>query len=323
MGQTDEIAHEGRKRGRYVTCDPEAGFRLQTPSIGTRRGKAILRNGMSMAPIGIDGRPVKVTYTCAFDSVTELFVNAYMISQTFKTLVDENATDNFDDYFKLLQVYATKGVGQAIYSRRAHVLQRVLKDHAEANKDPGILNCWSSPSEMTAGAVKPDFHCLLQQTCTRCGEQWFQSQSTIELAHVDVHTEGLAKLEEALNRASLMTIRSECATCFCREVAMEALHVGTFIQLDVQGLFGQSSSGQYKCALSEIPSSLDIQESQYVLVGAIAHTSGHFVPYCRQPSGRWDERNDCGAKPERHPQTLTQTKEKKVFNTFMYVKCDM
>lgn len=308
-----------KKRGRFVSNDPEARLRLERGKISGAH-KAFMRNGLGMNPFFINGNQIKFLNICPFDALSELLRSGYVLSDSFRQYVDENSADEHDNLFKFLSIYARDGVNPTVYSRRAHILYRIFRDNPRANRNPRMLDCFAAPGEVLQKAVDVDFQAVLQRTCTSCFVQFIEPCSSIEISGLDVGLDAFTKLNEALERCQIWRMGSRCFQCHSDEVATESVALQPYLHIVVESWFNN-----YQCGLDDIPTSLKLAESTYILVGAIEFKMNikHFVPFCRYGSGHWDERDDISSKPQRRSLTPSEIKKKRTFNSFMYVICNI
>lgn len=295
-----------KKRGKFVTADPEAHLRIEREKIsGT--SKSFMRNGLGMNPISVNGNPIKFQFTCPFDSLSELLRNGYVLSETFREYVDQNSTDEHENFFKFLSIYARQGPNATVYSRRAHILHQIFHNDPSANRNLGMLDCSGPPGDVLRKIVHEDCQALLEQTCTNCFEQFWEPCTTISLSGLNVCQDGFTQLNQALERCQVFKENLQCFQCNSYEIAVESMTVQPYLHIVVEDQFHK-----YQCGLDGIPTSLKLAQSEYVLVGAIEFKMNikHFVPFCHFGSGQWDERDDISSKPQRRTLTPSEIKKK-------------
>lgn len=114
-------------------------LKLGKPS--SNKSIAIVKNAVCLAAIEIGRNLISVSGTCAFNSITEVFISGYTDIKKFKNYIDNLAEDNILlNYYKLIAIYAKEGMrNKTIYKRRVQLLYYLRKELFQF--DNFKLNC--------------------------------------------------------------------------------------------------------------------------------------------------------------------------------------
>lgn len=144
------------KRGKYLTACPSIDRIYNKP---LRRKDQILLNGNKCKVVTLDKNPIFVQNTCAFDTIVEVFTTAYCNYSTFKLTVDASNSQ----IFSFVKKYATEGVSQSLYKKRAEILRSTYPI------ENGYMNCYGSLTSLLTSLLKNDPCLVTTKNCFKCG----------------------------------------------------------------------------------------------------------------------------------------------------------
>lgn len=304
-----------KRRGIYVS--PYPGFTCQEKQpVATRRHQFILANAHLIDPIVINGKFVSFANSCAFDSLSEIFMHAYHTNHNFFKFVNENKqTDS--DFLSFIIAYfnSTKNL-RDVYNLRGEILYNFADNYhgTYVNCEFELLDLYKNI--MLRYVIEPE---IVQ--CALCETAYGQPFSVVEPPNIEIFAEGFTKLEAAVNDALVCNI-------VCDECRQFGVHlnrnVGDFICVNVEQYFRVDiapDGKQYECSVKDIPVQMLVKNKEFVLVGAVEYASNHYIAYCRNLKNIWDKRNDTNG-PYFVIDSLKQKelKQKRTFSLFFYCR---
>lgn len=246
---------------------------------GNKRRNLIQPNGYNIS--------IRVANTCAFDAAAEIFVNAYKQILCFRNTIDSRITTN--KFFFLVSEYARKGISEFVYSIRA----AILKDIYICRNN--VVDCYTNINEQLQ-------HLILEQlpmseeirTCSNPNSTCMstsQKKCYLELAAPSFH-DLFSTLEERIN-AILIRENQICRTCKQYTCRVQLMISPAYLCLNVESYFYvRRASDTNTCSLDEIPTTLRIGSTSYVLMGAAEHDRNHYVAQCRSLDNVWVRKDD-------------------------------
>ena len=274
-----------------------------------------LKNGNIVASnFEIEGKIINIKNTCAFDTVSEIILNAY--SNFFSELtqfINAHTNNNMSNYNDFISLYAREGPSNSVYERRACILFDSYNCQNRSTLDCNI-NIFEIYNE-----VMDDILPLTETTTCfmNCPTQVIQKY-VIDCPCRGVWGNGFINLQNFVN-SFLNQDGKMFGGCYHYSSKVRVI-LGPYVCIDVTEYFARVGNRDYRFLLKDIPTTLNLNLSDYVLVGAAAYKPGHYVAYCRSPSNIWDKRDDMNHQGKRIFLSDNELQEKLKFDFFFYVK---
>lgn len=236
--------------------------------------------------VTLDKNPIFVQNTCAFDTIVEVFTTAYCNYSTFKLTVDASNSQ----IFSFVKKYATEGVSQSLYKKRAEILRSTYPI------ENGYMNCYGSLTSLLTSLLKNDPCLVTTKNCFKCGiikEEKPTIDYFEELPDINNFKQNFV---EFLTKKIREISEEECHICKSKVTVNKKLS-GLLI-FDVEDLF-QVLISKFPdgVQIADMPDEILVQNNKYFLVGIYRHIPAHFTAFCRETNGLWKEFDDQWGKP--------------------------
>ena len=238
----------------------------------------IIQNGIFTEAVNINNKKLKFINTCAFDSMSEIIVDAYCNSQFFKNNVDDYLNEHNNDFLCMIQKYFINHSLIELYEMRAQILLPIVYPDGK-QKNVYIVNCVMNVASLFDKVTKSFSNRLGYLSCTnnKCMKQTtlcYQSKIIDSLTEDDLNTFG------DLMRAWFGETTSTCRKCK-DENAILIQKVGCYTAFDVEqfyvSLYEKNLVNNYTKNVNNLPTVIFFSNKKYNLVGVIGFRSNHYI----------------------------------------------
>lgn len=254
-----------------------------------------LRNGLCLPPILYGGnQSIKFINTCAFDCITEMFVQAYKSNASVQQFVNYAQMSN---YLQFIYNYANHNIDLAeIYHQRAKLLYPFNRVTAE----PDERDCSINITELTENMLRDNSNSLIscKKFCTKCGFQNTETHFNTFMLPFRVIPKllegenGCQNLQECINEIFLTPEIFICKVCHEKSLQRNYTVQDIFI-IETEFIF--TNSDLKKTINSQCPINIIINNNVFEIIGLaeIVHcseTTNHYIAHCFV-NGQWEKRD--------------------------------
>lgn len=270
--------------------------------------------------IRINNSYVSLTNTCAYHSITELFVHACRQFEHFQNVVGKTKINSPTDYWNFIFKYAQMGEKISIYELRAYVLFN------SRNRVGGYMDCWTETELQFRRIFREGnpLNCFKTRTCTRGCPVVRQDVTFIDpICSLENEPRFMERLPAILEESLTEKLEDcgQCCTIKCCNVKLQ-LGVYMMIEMEFQCRENPRTKKRILYSLGQIPPTIFVGGQEYRLCGVIQYSTGHFVPYCKSSDGQWTEKDDM--KSDNKPKIMTDFEilEPMILNSMLYIKAN-
>lgn len=283
-----------------------------------------IQNGLILdsLDVGLE-HTMKVTNTCAFDTLLQLLAVAHCDSELYRIWIEVRA---YLPALALVRKMMNTGIDDSFYQDRATFLAKKFECVNQRSPDGTIVtvvNCTSSVTKALMICLMECPSVIDVYTCEspRCpvrkepevavrtgkpkgGYKYLQDEVTCQLrsapdSRCDRRVEDASPSDEGVYRDDWDPTVLRCSGICQLEREISYGHL--FIEpMEPSKTFIVES----RFKLNELPDTLKHNDSQFYLRGVLAFSGGtrvgsvgHFVAYCRRSSGKWQSHDGLGDKP--------------------------
>lgn len=310
-----------KSRGKYLTNCPDIESIHSKPKFITTL--PLLKNGLTLGPVTLEGKPIMVINTCPFDAVAQVLLAGYCDWTNFHLYLEQ--TEN--SFLNFIKHLSTSRISVKIYKERAIILNKFITPVC------GTLNCTYNISHLISNhLLKSEYSFKINLRCPSCQYTEDYAFTVIDINVKTFYTDNMRALEKAINDRYSYDNR----TCVrCNHENIDYFHTcGYLLFVDIEclqwphlakSLNIEQWEGTF--TLSQIPTDLQFHECAYKLLGVIEYedalnqnNAGHYIAHVRRIAGRWETYNDIcrDSKPIRISQRA-QIQNKKL-SLLIYIK---
>lgn len=300
-----------KSRGKFVKKDPELKIKMSKPSNIKINNKSYLKNANLLQFKLVDGSPLFLSNTCAFDSISELMVNGFNQMRHFQNIITENRNIDLISYLDFIYTYAEQGPSPTVYKKRAYILKSLY------NCKDSHLDCYTNINNLFDKLFENELFSIKKLEC-ECKYVNQEKVMSMQCPAKNVQEEGFKNLEEAIN----YEINVKGLLCrICNQKAKNSvIKLGPYLWLDVEYYFIQGLGYDYYCSLNDIPKLLLINNRKFYLSGAVQYVPGHYISFCRSINDKWDKRDDMSRKAQNIAVSGGECKKPMKFSSFLYIE---
>ena len=241
----------------------------------------------SIPAIPFNNKLLRFIYTCAFDSLYEVVLHSFNISNIFKNFIQEHENENL--FFKTICLHAAKKLSyKTLLCNRAQLIYPYLTlEKREARNS--LVDCYSNPISLLHAIFKEDFCGSTKLiTCDQCRTKKLVNCLFVEIPATILLETFKSKDIPSLAEWILMTLEYEGNCRKCKGIDVRTVHeVTSYIVIDVENLFQQNISVNS----SDIPLEIEFKDYSLKLSGIVCFTPGHYISYLYSENN-WEMRDD-------------------------------
>lgn len=315
----NEEYHETLNETSFYTMKDKCTSKVPVVSRVSPHGVyPLIINGSRCGPVIMNGKQYKVTNTCPFDSIAELFVACYQ-NESFKNFLNSFIED-LDNEYKFLNCIKNFCESELednqkldfMYLKRAEIMSKIV------GVKECTINCYMGVQRLFQTLLTNFKEIEEVIVCSNLNCKYINKLKNNFLSLNEWNVMEPDSFTNSLNQV-LQQKRS------CRKCGADNLKVtfsfGEYIAFDVEHIFscaithGNESNDDICSLIKSLPVKLDVQGKPYKLVGVLAFRPGHFWT-CLRKSLSWEIRDGMKTSIE----TVPLNEIKTYFSFVMYIK---
>ncbi|KAF0741434.1 DUF659 domain-containing protein, partial [Aphis craccivora] len=216
---------------------------------------------------------------CPFDSVSVIITMAYIDNPIYKQFINESE----NSFLKFCKNLAINGTSAKSYCDRETLLKTIFIENT------GITDIKLINSEcnvifiVTISLLKNEPSAEEYISCSNVNCVNYSKIISCPSIILNL-TDGFMSLESSLTK---YTYSNEYECTVCNEVTISFRHLKNhlFIETDVY-------ADQSKFTLDTFPVNINVNDTSYILYGAVGYSANHYVAYIRRSNNKWEMHND-------------------------------
>lgn len=258
----------------------------------------LAKNGSVCKPVTTDGKNVKVTNTCPFDSVIQSLCIAITDSEDYFKYANESRNQAVQLALRLL----TNANLTEFYKLRARYLLNIYpKSPTLFFPDMITVDATDNVIKYIENNFKDEPSLTEFKICSKCSATRIEILPIMRVDRQLIMAQGVRELEQSIKSYHSARNFQKCRKPNCDGSLSIRRSLGQHIFIELDFFDPSNCLLQEQITLkninnvvkiSDFPLELNIENNKFSLVAVIVYEPGHYISYCHRIDGNWEKYND-------------------------------